>query len=146
MPATLIKLRLLASLGMFFLCPRISPAQTNLPWTRANAPTNANWYSVALPSGGGPLVAAVYGGGIYTSTNWGDTWLKTSAPTNQNWFAVTASYDGNVMAAGIWAGGGIYISTNFGVTWKQSGAPGKYWASVASSAAAPPALRLAACR
>ena len=96
---------------------------------------HAYWLSVASSSDGSHLAAVVYGGGIYTSTNFGVTWTwQTSAPTGAAWCSVASSSDGSHLAAMVYPGG-IYTSTNFGVNWtEQTGAPtNAYWRSVASS-------------
>ena len=89
------------------------------------------WYSVASSSDGTKLVAAVVNGGIYTSTNAGDTWAPSSAP-NLRWYSVASSFDGGNLAAVV-DGGEIYTSTNSGFTWMPSSAPSKSWQCVASS-------------
>jgi hypothetical protein len=105
-------------------------------WTeQTNAPTSAEWQSAASSSDGTHLVAAVYGGGIYTSANSGVTWTEqTSAPTPADWFSVASSSDGTHLVAVV-VGGGIYTSANSGVMWtEQTNAPTSvYWRSGASS-------------
>ena len=100
-------------------------------WVQSSAP-GAAWDSVASSADGRYLVAAVYGGAIYNSTNFGATWTPTSAP-GAAWNAVASSADGSHLAAVTW-GGGIYSSTNFGATWTLTSAPVDNWRSVASSA------------
>ena len=106
-------------------------AQTTAPWTLTGAPTNANWFSLAVPPKGGTLAAAVYGGGIYVSTNGGSNWRLTAAPS-QNWYSIACSSNGSTLAAAVWSGG-IYTSTNSGTTWKQTSAATRYWDSVVLS-------------
>ena len=60
-------------------------------WTQTHAPTG-NWQALAMSADGSKLVAAVYGGGIYTSTNFGGTWVSNSAPVT-NWSGVASSAD-----------------------------------------------------
>jgi hypothetical protein len=54
------------------------------------------------------------GGGIYTSTNSGQTWAVTSAP-NLGWKTVAVSSDGQKMVAS--TGGTIYTSIDGGANW-----------------------------
>jgi hypothetical protein len=99
----------------------------------ATSAGSKNWISVASSADGSKLVAAIYGGGIYTSANAGSTWQLISAPT-ANWYAVASSADGVKLAAAV-NGGGIYFSSNSGATWtQQTGAPVKNWLTIASSA------------
>ena len=67
-------------------------------WTPTGAP-ETNWSSVACSADGSKLVAAVFGGLIYTSTNSGSTWVAASAPTNF-WWSVASSADGTRLFAG----------------------------------------------
>ena len=106
-------------------------------WTLTSAP-NTNWVAVACSADGTKLVAAVNGGGIYTSSDAGVSWLLSSAPIT-NWASIAASESGLklVAAAGGERGPGtgpIYISTNAGTNWSLTTAPFSSWNSVASSA------------
>jgi hypothetical protein len=78
-------------------------------------------------------VAAVLGGGIYVSTDYGADWNLTLAPIT-NWTSVASSADGTNLVASEAAGGGIYVSTNSGGTWNLTLAPSNVWYAVASSA------------
>jgi hypothetical protein len=95
---------------------------------------SAVWSSVASSADGRKLVAIVYGGQIYTSTNSGITWnLSTSSP-NKNWQSITSSADGSKLAAVVY-GGQIYTSTDYGITWNVSvSSLNTSWTSIASSA------------
>ena len=86
-------LLLLAALSALFIASDSASAQV---WTPTSAPS-ANWYAVASSADGSNLVAVVYGGSIYTSTNSGTIWSATSAP-NTNWASVASSADGTKMA------------------------------------------------
>jgi photosystem II stability/assembly factor-like uncharacterized protein len=101
--------------GSLFTSVHHLSAQT---WTPTSAPTN-DWTSVACSADGSKLVAAVNGGGIYTSTNSGITWTLTSAP-NTSWTSVASSADGTTLAAvseDVY--GSVYVSTNSGATWNN---------------------------
>jgi len=57
----------------------------------------------------GHLVAAIHGGGIYTSADSGNTWTPTSALGNL-WTSVASSADGSHRVAVNSNGAGIYTS------------------------------------
>ena len=97
-------------------------------WT-ARASTQ-NWQSVASSADGTKLVASVYGGFLYTSTDAGETW--TARESIRDWSGVASSADGRRLVAGV-AGGQLYTSTNSGEDWTAR-ASIQYWVSVASSA------------
>jgi photosystem II stability/assembly factor-like uncharacterized protein len=105
-------------------------------WTQTGSPSNY-WESVASSADGTKLVAAVYGGGIYTSTNSGITWALTSAPSDGQidsaWYSVASSADGTKLVAVAYYGNPIYVSTNSGMDWATNG-PVESWQSVACSA------------
>jgi hypothetical protein len=91
--------------------------------------TNQNWESIASSSDGTKLVAGVYGGQIYTSTDSGASW--TARDSSRIWYSVASSADGTKLVAGVY-GGQIYTSTDSGVTWTARDS-NRYWYSVASS-------------
>ena len=106
-------------------------------WTLTSAPMT-NWSAVACSADGTKVVAAVNGGGIYTSSDAGVTWRLSSAIVTY-WAAVASSATGMnlVAAAGGERGPGtgrIYISTDAGSNWSLTTAPSSSWNSVASSA------------
>lgn len=88
-------------------------------WTLKNAP-NEPWSSVTLSSDGTKLMAVAYNfssssgsgdsyaGGIFTSTDSGDTWTQTIGPSNY-WYAATASADGCKRAVAV-SNGGIFTA------------------------------------
>ena len=83
------------------------------------------------------LAAVIYGGGIYTSSNFGGTWTPSTSglPASGLWYSITSSSDGTKLAAVIY-GGGIYTSSNSGGTWTPatSGLPASgLWYSITSS-------------
>ncbi len=109
-------------------------------WTQSTNALNLVWWAVASSADGTKLVAAVYNGGIYTSTNSGLTWVSNNVPA-RIWFSVASSADGTRLVAVINTtasngSGGIYTSADGGVTWTLSSAPANLqaWSSVASSA------------
>jgi hypothetical protein len=111
-----------------------------LNWVASTNAPFKSWAAVSSSADGTKLVAAVNGGGIYTSTNSGLTWTSNSVPA-RNWVSVASSADGTKLVAAInvisSSGlGGIYSSTNGGSTWTLTGAPSNLqsWASVSCSA------------
>ena len=100
-------------------------------WTPHAA--SQRWLSVASSADGTKLVAGVflYGGHIYTSTDFGVIWTQQSI--SQDWLiSVASSADGMKLVAAAF-GGYLYTSTDSGVTWTQGGTS-QNWQSVASSA------------
>jgi hypothetical protein len=101
--------------------------------------TQQNWYSVASSADGTNLVAAAFGGNLYTSTDSGLTWVPRDVP--RAWWSVASSADGTKLVAvtrvsGIIppiSDGYIYTSTDAGANWSQHGTQ-HVWASVTSSA------------
>ena len=96
-------------------------------WT-AHGPST-NWISVASSADGVKLVAAVYNGSIYTSTDSGVTW--TAQIPSTNWVSVASSADGTKLVAAA-VPGQIYTSTDSGATW-MARAIKTNWQAVASS-------------
>ena len=83
------------------------------------------------------LAAVIFGGGIYTSSNFGGTWTPSTSglPASAYWGSITSSSDGTKLAAVVY-GGGIYTSSNSGGTWTPatSGLPASgLWYSITSS-------------
>jgi hypothetical protein len=77
------------------------------------------WTSLASSANGTKLAAGAFGG-IYTSTNSGDSWTLSSAPP-AIWDIVASSADGTKLAAV--GTGGIYTSADSGGTWILTSAP-----------------------
>jgi len=98
-----------------------------LRWTARDA--NRNWRAVASSADGQTLVAAVYGGQVYVSTNYGVSW--TARSVTRNWQAVASSADGRKLVA-VAVGSQIYTSTDAGITWTAR-ENNRNWSGVASS-------------
>jgi photosystem II stability/assembly factor-like uncharacterized protein len=90
-----------------------------------------NWYGVALSEDGTKMVACVYSGQLYVSTDSGNTW--TPKDSSRAWSGVACSDDGTKMFAVDNLFGKIYVSTDTGNTWtpKGSNAP---WTKICCSA------------
>eukprot|EP00952_Eustigmatos_sp_NYUAD-ZCMA_P004908 21533-Eustigmatos_ZCMA.PRE.1 len=80
------------------------------------------------------MVAVVYGGRIYVSTNSGQTWQRSTAPP-ATWHRVASSADGGRLVAAA-EKMGLYISTNSGFNWTrcENVSQSIVWRTVASSA------------
>lgn len=92
--------------------------------------SSRNWTSVASSSDGTKLVASVYDGQLYTSSDSGVTWIPRA--TNRAWKSVATSADGAKLVAVV-AGGQIHTSADFGITWTPRESA-RNWSCVASSA------------
>ncbi|HWW03146.1 MAG TPA: sialidase family protein [Candidatus Acidoferrum sp.] len=115
------------SLAVWCSSVLVTRAQT---WTLTSAPST-NWSAVASSADGAKLIAAVYGGGIYISTNSGTTWAPTPSPVT-NWTLAACSGDGAVLLAAVQ--GRVFLSGNGGGAWADIGAPEYTWLTLASSA------------
>ncbi len=87
-----------------------------------------SWSSVASSSDGTKLVAAVFGGQIYTSVDSGATW--TARESSRLWNRLASSSDGTELVAV--TSSQIYTSTDSGATWTARES-NRSWLSVASS-------------
>ncbi len=100
-------------------------------WSPTSAPV-AGWQAIASSADGARLVAATWGGSVYTSTNSGSTW-NGAGLSNADWSSVASSADGSKLVAANW-GGRVYVSTNSGADWEAASLPVAPWNSVATSA------------
>jgi hypothetical protein len=77
----------------------------------------------------------IFGGGIYYSTNYGQTWTgPASGSSSFNWYSIAMSASGQYQSVCIYGGGVIYNSINYGQTWTASGSSSLDWRSIAMSA------------
>ena len=94
----------------------------NAIWSSAGEP--ANWHCLAASSDGSRMYAGLAsgtGGGIYASTDYGNSWSQTSA-NGSSWNAIACSADGSKVYAV--ANATILISTNAGSSWSSTAASG----------------------
>ena len=116
------------------------PAETPVPktgaaWSKRDAAGSQNWSSIAGSTDGSKLVAAAWGGKIYTSSDAGANWTEHPGAGDRNWLAVASSADGNKLAALYDWGGYIFTSSDAGANWTARGVPGSHnWTAIASSA------------
>jgi hypothetical protein len=109
----------------------IVSTNAGITWNTTGAPIG-DWRSCASSTDGNKLVAAIYGGLIYTSTNGGSLWRTNTAPA-KDWYGLASSADGTRLAA-VAYNDTIYTSTNSGFNWAPTMAPVNSWFSIASSA------------
>jgi hypothetical protein len=80
-------------------------------WTERidGLPKPVNWQSIASSSNGEILMAGVYQGGTYISTDSGATWSRITAgvPASAIWYSIATDSSGTKLAA-VAQGGGIY--------------------------------------
>jgi len=89
----------------------LNPGNITPPNTLPFVPTVA----ITSSSYGTKLAAAVYGGGIWTSTDFGKNWYNKTG-TNREWTDITSSSDGTKLAA-VEYDGGIWTSIDAGENW-----------------------------
>ncbi|MEI6849452.1 MAG: choice-of-anchor tandem repeat GloVer-containing protein, partial [archaeon] len=102
-------------------------------WVERTSSGSRYWQSMASSSDGVKLVAGVYPGYIYTSTDSGVNWTERTGPGSQGWNGFASSSDGTKLVA-VPYNGYIYTSIDSGATWTQQTASGqRIWTEVASS-------------
>jgi hypothetical protein len=103
---------------------------SNSFWLQAGT-SGAGFTSIASSVSGLKMVASSSGGGgIYTSTDAGQTWNSA----NSTYFPIAvASSASGAQLVGVINNGGIVISTNYGSTWTLVVSGNNNWQSVASS-------------
>ena len=110
-----------ASFGTVALTQRLTP-QT--------AYATGDYNGVAVNETGQYQTAGVYGGLIYTSSNYGVNWTSRIDSTNRNWNRIGMSSSGQYQTAVV-ATSLLYTSSDFGVTW--TGRVTANWSSVSVS-------------
>jgi hypothetical protein len=124
--------RIAQNAGQFVVTPGMY-SEVGTVWTARES--NRNWRAVASSSDGQRLVAAVYGGQLYTSSDAGVSW--TARASSDTWRAVASSADGQRLVAGGFQGVGfnfteLYTSSDAGVSWGHLDS-NEYWNAVALS-------------
>jgi len=99
-----------------------------LTWTARES--SRQWYGVASSDDGTKLIAAVFGGLLYTSTDSGVNW--TARDSSRYWRGVASSSDGVKLVAVAATSDQIYTSADSGVTWTARDS-NRDWRGVASS-------------
>lgn len=112
----------------------VANLQDTVGQTWATRDSARSWKCLAASADGRKLVAAVAGGQMFTSTDYGATW--TGRYLALGWQSVASSGDGTKLVAVTGgAGGQIFTSTDSGTNWAPHPAPPapSNWSSVASS-------------
>jgi hypothetical protein len=115
--------------GQSVLVGNVAALSVGASWIAQNSGSR-NWEGVASSADGSKLVACVYNGQIYTSTDSGVTW--TARDSSRGWQWIASSSDCSKTVACVY-GGQIYTSTNSGTTWAPQGLTNN-WGYIASSA------------
>jgi hypothetical protein len=84
------------------------------------------WYSIASSSSGQYLIACIFGGNIWNSSDFGLTWTQRTGAGTRNWSAVSISADGSIQFAVVDPNvinasnnSLIFRSTDFGINFSQ---------------------------
>ncbi len=108
-------------------------------WTERQPAGDANkgWYVAASSSDGTKLIAGVYGGRLYTSSDSGANWTERqpAGDADKDWRGAASSSDGTKLIVGV-GGGRLYTSSDSGATWTErqpAGDANKGWDLVSSS-------------
>jgi len=109
-------------------------------WTerRPAGDKDLSWGAVASDADGTNLIAATYGGRLWTSVDGGANWTerRPAGDAGKNWQCVASDNDGSVLIAGVGGiGGRLYKSVNSGVDWAEvqpAGDADKSWRVAAS--------------
>jgi hypothetical protein len=106
-------------------------------WIQSTA-GNLCWNAIASDNTGQYLVAGVYGGQLYTSSNYGLNWTVVASSPVANWVAISFSCnsDNTVTNGYVFAqanGGNVYYSKDRGTTWTVILATGAWSNGIASS-------------
>jgi hypothetical protein len=89
----------------------------------------ANWASITSSSSGQYLAVCVYGGFVYTSSDYGVNWINRSGTgtlpgTTPNWAIIASSLDGSILNVSGYSLK-LWRSSNYGVSWQEiSTSPG----------------------
>jgi len=93
----------------------------------------AKWYSIASDATGKYLLASVYEGSIYKSTDFGWTWSITAATVGLDWRGVCSNGNFKYVFACKSSGpddGTIYRSTDYAQTWSKATVDLAHWNSI----------------
>jgi len=111
------------------------------PWTYTERqPAGAvdkTWRAIASDASGTNLVAAAYGGRLYTSSNSGANWTERqpAGDADKSWRAIASDASEGINLIAAVYGGRLYTSSNSGVGWTErqpAGAADQNWLGVAS--------------
>ena len=110
-------------------------SNSGLTWNQISIKTNpaVSWTGAAASYDGSKMAIATSNGGVYTSTDYGNTWFK-STNTNSLMFSNMRGSSNLSTLIGCRFADYVYTSTNFGLTWKQITMSGSaYWSKACVS-------------
>lgn len=87
-------------------------------WTERSGAGSRAWEDIASSEDGAKAVAAVSGGYIYTTTDYGATWTERTGSGSRFWKSVASSSDGTNLLASVF-NGYLYYSSNSGSSWSE---------------------------
>ena len=99
------------------VCTRLSMSK-HLRWLSMPPGTllpAQNWQCIACSADCQHVLAGVYGGYIFSSSDWGTHWTKQTNSTSQLWGGVAMSSSGSLAVACVFTSGYVYTSYNTGV-------------------------------
>ena len=97
-------------------------------WIELTAAGSREWQSVASSSNGQVIIASVYGGNVWKSTNGGTSWTQLSNIAGTR-MRLAISSNGSVLAAADYKGL-FKVSSDGGATW-DSDSTNRYWNAIA---------------
>ncbi len=106
-------------------------------WTACTTPvttSSQSWRSVATSADGQRIFAALDGGTVYQSNDFGVTWTALVGAPTGSWRSLATPANGQTVV-GVLDAGGLYVSSDAGNTWDlRANAPtGAAWVSVSCS-------------
>ncbi len=125
-------------LTFLFICQSAAYSQA-LIWNERQPAgvANYNWGTASMSPDGMKIIAGVFGGRLYLSTNGGRSWSETQPVGNVSveWNSSAISSDGTKIIVGM-DPGRLYISTNGGSNWAETqprGAGDYSWTTISMS-------------
>mmetsp|Transcript_11075 Transcript_11075/g.18103 ORF Transcript_11075/g.18103 Transcript_11075/m.18103 type:complete len:343 (-) Transcript_11075:1531-2559(-) len=115
-----------------FLCK--ARGTIDCSWASTSAPSGSDWIPLNANADGQYVTAAVYGGKIYYSHDFGTSWIASNS-VSADWHGIAMSDSGEYQYGAVRSSGGyIYYSTDYGVTWTQSSSIAGVWSVISTEA------------
>ncbi len=98
----------------------LTTLQSQNVWHQTNGPNSGNIHAFCITALGNILTGTEGGGGIFRSTNGGNSWSKSNFPSTlygNGVMSIVKNPSGYLFACGLFPG--IYISTDDGINWTQ---------------------------
>jgi photosystem II stability/assembly factor-like uncharacterized protein len=98
----------------------LTTLQSQNVWHQTNGPNSGNIHAFCITALGNILTGTAGGGGIFRSTNSGNTWIKSNFPATlygSGVMSIVKNSSGNLFTCGSF--NGVYISTDDGINWSQ---------------------------